>query len=141
MGPAQSPAGFSIIELLVVFVVVGIVAGIAVPQLLMAYERARQRATLADMQAIGMANGTYQVDHESWPATLDELDPEFMHPVPGADAWGQEFSYEVSDGRYTLTSYGSDGNSGPAPPDPWTDEPVEADLILSNGTFVQVPTH
>ncbi|MFW6198246.1 MAG: prepilin-type N-terminal cleavage/methylation domain-containing protein [Acidobacteriota bacterium] len=141
MGPARSAAGFSIVELLVVILVTGIVAGMAVPQLLMAYERTRQRATLADMRAIGMAAGTYRVDHEEWPSALEDLDPDFLQPVPGSDAWGNDWSYEMSEGSYTLTSYGSDGNPGPEPPDTWRDEPVEADLILADGVFVQSPNY
>ena len=37
-------------------------------------------------------------------------------------------------------SYGQDGVSGPAAPDPWTGEPYAPDLIVTNGVFTQVPS-
>ena len=54
--------GFSIVELLVVIALLGIIASIVVPQLLRAFDRTRQRRTLADMRAISGANGAYHVD-------------------------------------------------------------------------------
>ena len=58
------------------------------------------------------------------------------------DGWGNAFLYRKADDTesYTLTSYGSDGEAGPAPPDPWRDEPYEPDIVLSDGRFTQAPT-
>jgi general secretion pathway protein G len=133
--------GFSLIELLIVLAVVGVLSGIAVPQLLRAYERSRQRVSMADMRSIAAANATYHVDSGAFPATFADLMPEYLNPVPPADAWNNAWAYErASDDDYVLTSYGQGGASGPAAPDPWTGDPFEADLILTNGAFTQAPT-
>lgn len=131
--------GFSLVELLVGFATIGILATLVVPQLLMAFERTRQRRSLADMRAIASANGTYRVDHDAYAAAMDDLIPLFMNPVPPTDAWGTAWSYGLSGATYTLSSYGSDGAAGPAPPLAWTDEPFESDLIVVNGAFTQAP--
>jgi len=87
IGPRTDPRGFSVIELLVVFTTIGIIATIVVPQLLMAYERTRQRRSIADMRSIAVANGTYRVDNDEYAGGLDDLTPIFMKPVPPRDAW------------------------------------------------------
>ena len=54
--------GFSLIELLIVVAIIGIVSTIAVPQLMDAIDRGRQRRTMADMRSLSTANGTYRVE-------------------------------------------------------------------------------
>lgn len=132
-------SGFSLVEVLAVVASLGILATLVVPQLLMAYERTRQRRSLADMRAIASANGTYRVDHDAYAGDMDDLIPLFMNPVPPTDAWGTAWSYGVSGASYTLSSFGSDGAAGPAPPLAWTDEPFESDLIVIDGAFTQAP--
>lgn len=135
----RSRDGFSILELLVVLAVVATVAAIAVPQLMRAFNRSRQRRTMADMRSIAAANGAYHVDSGAYVAALGDLSPEYLQP-PGADAWGNALVYAGGGSAYTLTSYGLDGVPGPAPPSPWTAEPFEPDLVVANGTFTQAPT-
>ncbi|NKB87661.1 MAG: prepilin-type N-terminal cleavage/methylation domain-containing protein [Acidobacteria bacterium] len=132
--------GFSLIELLIVVVVLGILTSIVVPQLIDAYGRSKQRASIADMRSIAVANATYRVDFRSYATAFSDLVPLFLNPVPPDDAWGNAWGYESpSDSSYTLTSYGLDGSSGPAAPMPWVAEPYEADLVVTNGAFTQVP--
>lgn len=132
-------AGFSLIELLIVMAVIGIMATIAVPQLLQAYDRSRQRKTMADMRSIAGANGTYRVDNGGYASAFADLAPDYLSSVPGTDAWGNGFAYSGSRANYTLTSFGLDGAAGPAAPSPWYDEPFEVDLVVTNGTFTQAP--
>ena len=136
----HSDQGFSLIELLIALAVIGIVSGIAVPQLLSAYDRSRQRASVADMRSIAVANATYRVDTGSYAGAFSDLVPLFLNPVPPEDAWGNAWGYQSgSPDQYTLTSFGLDGVTGPAAPTPWFDEPFEADLVVVNGAFSQVP--
>ena len=132
--------GFSLIELLIVVAIIGIIATIAVPQLLDAIDRARQRRTLADMRNIATANGTYRVDQGAYASALSDLQPTYMQVVPINDAWGAAFQYSASSGSYNLESYGSDNADGPAAPTPWINDPYDIDLELTNGQFTQAPT-
>jgi general secretion pathway protein G len=140
MNLKRQQGGFSLIELLIVVAIIGIIATIAVPQLLDAIDRGRQRRTMADMRNIATANGTYRVDNGEYAAALSNLQPTYMQVVPTDDAWATAFGYSLSSGDYTLTSNGADGSTGPAAPDPWINDPYEPDLTLTNGQFTQAPT-
>jgi len=132
--------GFSLIELLIVMALIGIISTFVVPQLITAFERSRQRRTLSDMRAIAGANGTYRVDFGDYATDLEDLEPDFMSPVPPGDGWGNTWDYQSNGINYALTSSGRDGASGPAAPVPWYDEPFEADMVLQNGAFTQAPS-
>ncbi len=139
MNLKRQEGGFSLIELLIVVAIIGIIATIAVPQLLDAIDRGRQRRTMADMRNIATANGTYRVDLGTYPTALANLQPTYMQVTPAADGWGTAWTY-AGGVTYTLTSNGSDGATGPAPPSPWINDPYTSDLILTNGQFTQAPT-
>ena len=132
--------GFSLIELLIVVAIIGIIATIAVPQLLDAIDRARQRRTMADMRNISTANGTYRVDEGVYVSALSDLVPSYMQVVPANDGWGNAFEYSVTSGNYVLQSFGTDGADGPAPPSPWVNGPYDVDLEMTNGQFTQAPS-
>lgn len=135
--------GFSLIELLIVVAIIGIIATIAVPQLLDAIDRGRQRRTMADMRNIATANGTYRVDEGVYADALDSIETQgYMQVVPLNDAWAEAFAYTQTGGGtgYTLESFGSDGADGPAAPDPWINDPYDPDLQLTNGQFTEAPT-
>ena len=136
----QRDRGFSLVELLIVLAVVGILVIMVVPQLMTGYDRARQRASMADMRSIAVANATYHTDNNSYAGSFSDLMPAFLNPVPPDDAWGNAWGYSSADGsEYTLTSFGDDGTSGPDAPTPWVAAPFGPDLILTNGAFTQVP--
>ena len=59
--------GFTLIELLIVVAIIGIIAAIAIPNLLNAINRGRQKRTMADIRTIGTAIEAYAVDHASYP--------------------------------------------------------------------------
>lgn len=135
--------GFSLIELLIVVAIIGIIATMAVPQLLDAIDRGRQRRTMADMRSIATANGIYRVDNGDYAPDLATLQTDgYMQVVPSDDAWGNAMTYTVdtANDTYTLESNGADGADGPAPPDPWVNDPYTPDLTLTDGVFTQAPT-
>lgn len=136
----REEGGFSLIELLIVVAIIGILATLAVPQLLDAVDRGRQRRTMSDMRNIATANGTFRVDTGAYAAALvADLQPNYMQIVPVNDAWINAWTY-AGGATYTLTSLGADGAAGTVPPAPWINDPYEPDLILQNGQFTQGPT-
>jgi len=132
--------GFSLIELLIVVAIIGIIAAIAVPQLMNAMDRGRQRRSMADMRNIATANGTIRVDTGAYAANLAALSPTYMQVAPAEDGWGTAWSYSTGADTYTITSLGSDAAAGPAPPATWVNEPYDPDIVMTDGQFTQAPT-
>ncbi|MFZ5788886.1 MAG: type II secretion system protein, partial [Acidobacteriota bacterium] len=62
--------GFTLIELLIVVAIIGIIAAIAIPNLLNAINRGRQKRTMADIRSIATAIESYQVDFNFFPKGL-----------------------------------------------------------------------
>ena len=66
--------GFTLIELLIVVAIIGIIAGIAIPNFLGARTKARVTRAFADMRAIADALEMYYVDNTEYPSEDDGLD-------------------------------------------------------------------
>jgi prepilin-type N-terminal cleavage/methylation domain-containing protein len=64
----RKQTGFTLIELLIVVAIIGIIAAIAIPNLLNAIDRGKQKRTMADMRTIGAAVESYSVDVSFPPA-------------------------------------------------------------------------
>lgn len=142
----SSSRGFTILELLIVVAVIGVVAAIALPNVVSAIQRARQSRTMTDMRTIGGALVLYEQDYVDYPieASLGSVEDlrTFLQPYMGdfrsTDGWRRPYWY-TSDGHfYTLISYGLDGNADP----PYTKGPThrfEDDIVMSEGIFIQWP--
>jgi prepilin-type N-terminal cleavage/methylation domain-containing protein len=136
----QTEQGFSLIELLIVVAIIGIIAAIAIPQLMDAIDRSKQRRSMGDMHTIATANGTYKVDQQTYAPNLPALvGNEYLQVAITADGWGNNFVYNTTGDTYDLTSLGSDAAAGPAPPSPWVNDPFEPDIIIKDGMFTQAP--
>lgn len=142
----DSRLGFTLIELLIVTVVLGIIASIAIVAVAGALDRAKQRATMADLRIVGRALESYIVDHNFAPsdagglaALVPVLIPYQTNVVPVTDHWKRDISY-VTNGQvdYTLESYGRDGVPG-ADIDWSTRFDYDLDIVLANGLFVASP--
>jgi type II secretion system protein G len=75
--------GFTLIELLIVIAIIRILAAIAIPNLLNAVQRAKQKRTMGDMRALALAIEPYNVDHSMLP-TASCPSGQFTAPGPCA---------------------------------------------------------
>src|SRR6187200_3441063 len=69
--------GFTLIELLIVVAIIGIIVAIAIPNLLNAIQRAKQKRTMADMRSIGTAAESYSIDYNAYPPAAAVTIPVF----------------------------------------------------------------
>ena len=139
----RSARGFTLIELLVVVAVIGIIVAIAIPNILNALDRGKQKRTMADLRSIATAVEQYSVDLTIYPTagTMNDLagiiEPVYMRDVPRRDAWGFDFVVVATQLDYTLGSGGKDGgalNYVGGETSQFSDA-----IIFSNGQFVQWP--
>jgi general secretion pathway protein G len=141
-----SEAGFTLIELLIVVLIVGVVAAIVVVSYVNALDRAKQRATMADMRSIGRALEAYLVDNHIVPADsggigslASMLIPYQINVVPINDHWGHQYSFTSNAfDLYSLESFGKDGADG-ADVSSASRNDFFLDIVISNGLFVAAP--
>ena len=140
-------AGFTLIELLIVVAIIGLIAAIAIPNLMSALNKAKQARTVADMKAIGSALETYAVDNNIYPKGLGDANAQvvgqyvsrYLRTVPPGDGWNNPWHVDTNSAGtvYTVTSYGADGVPGTNPGGPTTD--FNCDIIYTNNAFYQWP--
>lgn len=134
----------------------GILAAIAIPNLLTAMQRARQKRTMADMRSISVALEAYGTDANAYPDTASMgdlaklLEPKYIAKLPRVDGWGNPFVYdgfECNPGctSYTLASGAADAklaqssNAAVATQDPVGTDDFDDDIVVGNGVFVRYP--
>jgi general secretion pathway protein G len=127
--PPTRAEGFTLIELLVVLAILGLLAAIAVPQVLKYLGRAKEDVVNVQIQALETSLdlfdrdiGRYPSDQEGLnalvqePAGLDRWNgPYLTKSTSLIDPWGRPYVYRQANsaGNYVLYSLGPDGNRGP----------------------------
>ena len=140
----RNSKGFTLIELLIVVAIIGIIAAIAIPNLLNAIDRGKQKRTMADMRSIGTAVESYAVDNNVYPtaATAAALkllvEPVYIKTMPVADGWSTAFAVDSITTQYTVSSYGKDGAASGCVAGTLTTL-FNADICFGNGQFIQYP--
>lgn len=80
---ARSDDGFSLIELMVVVVIIGVLASIAVPTFLNQRDRLWERASLSDLRSTAVLMEQYLADTGAYPARADLTGPYAPHLSQG----------------------------------------------------------
>lgn len=122
--------GFTLIELMVVIVILGVLAGLIVPQFMDEPQKARVVKAKMQMESISTALKKFYIDNGFYPTTEQGLDALVRKPTSGRtpknyassgylpklpkDPWGNSYIYVApgKHGAFDLISYGADGTSG-----------------------------
>lgn len=155
----KNQKGFTLIELLIVVAIIGIIVAIAIPNLLNAIQRAKQRRSMGDARTIATACEAYAVDLNRYPPAAgytlpggltlptttcgtmqNYVQPTYVAKVPLADGWNSWFNYgtDANYQHYAVLSTGKDGSAQGTPTyGPTTN--FNDDIIFVDGQFVQFP--
>jgi general secretion pathway protein G len=125
--------GFTLIELMIVIVIIGILATLLIPRIMERPEEARRIKAMADIKTIESALKLYKIDSGTYPTTEQGIEALIKKPdtspVPKKwreggylegnavpkDPWSNAYYYTSpgTDGRdYEIVSYGHDGEPG-----------------------------
>lgn len=116
--------GFTLVELMLVVIIIGVLVAMVAPRLAGRSEQAKIAAARADIEAnIASALDLYEIDNGSYPDKLEDLlikpgnatkwKGPYLKRRP-IDPWGNEYVYKYpgSHGDYDLMSYGKSGSEG-----------------------------
>ena len=130
--PKIDTRGFTLIELMVVIVILGILAGLIVPRIMEKPDEARQLKAKIQIESLSSALKFYKLDNGNYPTTEQGLQALVTAPKTGnapknwrkggylekgkvpKDPWGNDFVYLSPgvNGEFDLISYGADGVPG-----------------------------
>ena len=125
-------AGFTLIELMVVIIILGVLAGLIIPRVMGRPDEARQAKAKIQIESIESALKLYKLDNGGYPTTEQGLHALVEAPTAGnlpknwrqggylekdkvpKDPWGNEFVYVSpgSHGDFDLSCLGKDGEAG-----------------------------
>ena len=126
--PREGEAGFTLLELLVVLVIIGLLASYVGPKYFSQIGKSEATTAKAQAQALEKALDTYRLDVGRYPTTEEGLQALMVAPASVAarwsgpylkresplDPWGRPYVYRApgANGEYEVISYGKDGQPG-----------------------------
>lgn len=121
-------AGFTLVELLVVLVILGLLVGLAGPRVLNALQGSRQDTAKVQIESFAQTLELYRLDNGNFPTTEQGLEalvekpadadkwngPYLNKPSVPADPWGNPYVYKSpgDEAEYEIVSLGADNRAG-----------------------------
>ena len=108
--------GFTLLELLVVIVIIGLLAGYVAPRYFSQVGKSEIQVARAQIDAFDKALDQYRLDKRRYPTSeegLEAIRPYLRKELP-ADPWGRPYVYRTpgQKGEFEIVSYGRDGKAG-----------------------------
>ncbi len=126
--PDRRSRGFTLIELMVVLVIIGVLGALIVPNLIDRADDARVTAARTDVNNLMQALKLYRLDNQRYPSAEQGLDALVRKPTAGvvpanwkpyidklpADPWGRTYQYlnPGVKGEIDVFTFGADGQPG-----------------------------
>lgn len=119
--------GFTLVEMLVVILLIGVVATFAASRVMTQYDQSRVRASKIQIRQLGVMLDQYRLDCGTYPTSAQGLDALAENPgdcsnfLPGGyikdgkvpkDGFGNDFIYESDGNEYEIVSLGKDRKNG-----------------------------
>ena len=115
LNTSKRRGGFTLVELLLVLVILGVLAAIVIPKFSGRTEQAKEQATRTQISTFRTAISAYEIDNGSFPRSLQDLvtqpreaqnwrGPYIDAPQVPTDPWGNAYVYEVP-GKVNASSY------------------------------------
>lgn len=120
--------GFTLIEIMVVILILGLLATLVVQSLRGATDKAKRTKAIADISELKTALDRYYIDNGSYPTSDQGLGALVTRPTSGnipanyedggyiqrvpPDPWGNPYFYQSDGNSYALKSFGADGAEG-----------------------------
>jgi general secretion pathway protein G len=127
VGRSKSSQGFTLLELLVVMVIIGLLVGYVGPRYFSQIGKSEVKAALAQIDALEKSVEQYRLDTGKFPTTEQGLNALFVRPAseprwqgpylkkaPPPDPWGNAYVYRSpgANGDFDILSLGKDGAPG-----------------------------
>lgn len=122
-GARRRDAGFTLVELLLVLVILALIGGLVLPGIIGKAESAKIKAASSQVSRLSMAVESYYLDTGNTPESLEQLindsgeegwNGPYVKESSLKDPWGREYEYRIpgEHGEFDIISHGADGQPG-----------------------------